>query len=399
MINRMTAVIRSVLILSINIHVCTCTMAKETRQIRRKNFADTFDFILGLKENSESVEEFITKVQAVFCPNQPVCGTGDNHAVERSDVLASLNPAVTIGNKTEKLTDMASVFGICCVPCDCSNSCEIKGNCCPLKQHVNSTRAVTDMGFSCIQASSAGFDIADYYFMVNRCYGDRSNETLLVQCEAPESFTMDQILPVTSTKTGHTYWNKYCATCNADVDVLLPWRAYVIFKHPPIFYGDYLRYPTTIEQLQRATARSLIYSPPLAMNNNVCLPKSYAGGCDTPIELLSNDSMFLINLCNDYFSPLSSGLTGAQVVVRNIFCLFCNRFRSFELRKVEETKCSGDDSRLSESGITGLLDYTDTNSKSIQQTFHEQGYQYPMKEGCMCNEVYDGNEVLYYYKQ
>lgn len=130
------------------------------------------------------------------------------------------------------------------------------------------------------------------------------------------------------------------------------------------------------------------------MADNACVPKSEAKGCDGPLEQFSNDSMFLLNLCNDYFSPVTTGLMGINYVHRNIFCLFCKRVRFLELSKVAETDCYGDENfKLYDEDITGLLDYKDTDSKSMQHTLSKGGYQILTKEGCTCREVYDSKKV------
>ena len=370
----------------------------ETEEIRRKNFADVYNFILDLKNESESSAEYIAKMQAVFCPNQPLCGSSKSQIVERSNVI-NLNQELIIGDKTELLADLAAVLGICCPPCDCTSSCITKGNCCPSSEHFNTSKAESDFGFSCIQPMSLSYvqapldQYATLYFMVNQCFKDRTNETVVDKCESPTIYNMDEIIPVTSLDTGYTYWNSYCAYCNSDFDALSKWYAYIFFKQPPRFFAEYYTYPITVEKLQRAVANAIIYKPPFEMDDDLCLPEGLVRGCDRPVTLFNNENVFLLQMCNEYYSPISTGVTGSRFVFRNIFCLFCERARAFELRKVETSKCNEDDTRLPNKDISALLDFANPDSEPIQQTLNKEGYQSRGVKSCACNEAYDRHQV------
>ena len=391
-------------LLLISTHFWVCNVVRgETEEIRRKNYADVYNFILDLNDESENNTQFITKMQAVFCPNQPLCGSTKSQIVERSDVI-ELNEELTIGDKNERLADLASVLGICCPPCDCTSSCVTKGNCCPSSEYFNTSKSESYfkmVGFSCIQPMSLSYvsdnpgQSATFYFMVNQCFEDRTNETVVDKCESPTIYNMDEITPVTSLETGYTYWNSYCAYCNSDLGALSKWYAYIFFKQPPRFYTDYYLYPITVEKLQRIAANSIIYKPPFEMNDNMCLPKVLVRGCDRPATLFSDESIFLLHVCNKYYSPISTGMTGSRFVFRNIFCLLCERFHAFELRKVETTKCNEDDTKLSNKDISALLDFTNPDSESIQHRLAKQGYEDSYLERCTCDEIYDSHKVLY----
>ena len=370
---------------------------EETKAMRRKNYEDTFNFILDLKSSSAKNEDFITKMHALFCPSQPICNAEEDKTTEQNGVIGHINDEILIGNKTENVSDLSSVLGICCAPCDCSDSCEKKGNCCPSKQNVNSSDHSSEVEFSCVQASSMSYlpndyNIGSYYFMVKRCFADRSNETLVTKCETPSFLVMDEIIPVTSLNTGRTYWNVFCAACNADSDTVLPWQVYALFKMPPLFYHEYsLFYPTTVDILQRILAVSLIYIPPFAMEDNSCLPETYATGCGVHAQTFDNNSIALLQLCDKYYNPVMMvNFASRQFIYRNIFCLFCEWFDTYELRKQVETSCDVQHRKLSDNDITALLDFNHPNSVSIQQTLREQGgYQDPTMERCDCHEVYD----------
>ena len=78
--------------------------------IHEKNADDAFSFIRKVKDESENIRKYITKVQALFCPDQSIRETGNTE--ERSDVINSLPPELTIGNDSVKLVDLPSVLGI-----------------------------------------------------------------------------------------------------------------------------------------------------------------------------------------------------------------------------------------------------------------------------------------------
>ena len=228
--------VKSIYLLSLGFHSYTCSVVpEESKETKRKHFDDTFNFIFDLKDKSENTQEFIAKMQAVFCPKQPICNTEDSLVDERSEVINNLNTELTIGNDTVKLDDLAAVLWLCCMPCDCSDSCEMKGNCCPSKHNVNGSMAASELRFDCVQASSMGYvSLSDSkvpnYFMITRCFEDRTSLTVLEKCERPTIYSTEEVFPVTSMKSGHTYWNWHCARCNMDSNALLKWETYVVFK-------------------------------------------------------------------------------------------------------------------------------------------------------------------------
>ena len=89
-LKKMTTFIR-VLFLSYSIHLCTCNSISE---LHEKNADDAFNFILKVKHESENIREYITKVQALFCPDQSIRETGNTE--ESSDVINFLPPELTI---------------------------------------------------------------------------------------------------------------------------------------------------------------------------------------------------------------------------------------------------------------------------------------------------------------
>ena len=101
------------------------------RKIRRANFQILFDFVKKLKYDSDSMHDFIAKIQAIFCPDQPICASDGIRG--RHDVLDTLPEDINLTVDVMKLEEISEFVGICCLPCSCENSCHENENCCPTK--------------------------------------------------------------------------------------------------------------------------------------------------------------------------------------------------------------------------------------------------------------------------
>ena len=119
-----TCFIASVLVVSV--FVFDFTEAQVT------HYATLDDFLLNLKATATSLLHYVTMMQALMCPNQPLCGADGE--LERNAVLEALPPALTVGNLTVILEDIPKYIGVCCLHCSCSDSCREDDNCCPTKQ-------------------------------------------------------------------------------------------------------------------------------------------------------------------------------------------------------------------------------------------------------------------------
>ena len=97
-----------------------------------KRYATLDDFLLDLETTATTQLDYVTMMQVLMCPNQPVCGADGE--LDRRAVLDALPPALTIGNLMVNLEDISNAVGLCCLHCSCSDSCREDGNCCPIKQ-------------------------------------------------------------------------------------------------------------------------------------------------------------------------------------------------------------------------------------------------------------------------
>ena len=100
-------------------------------KIRLAHFQIVLDFVKELKYDSDSMYDFVAKIQAIFCPDQPICASDGIR--ERSDVLATLPGAINVTSGVVRLEEISEFVGICCLPCSCETLCHENENCCPTK--------------------------------------------------------------------------------------------------------------------------------------------------------------------------------------------------------------------------------------------------------------------------
>ena len=99
-------------------------------QVKRYEKLD--EFLANVKTTADSWLDYVSKIQAFFCPNQPVCGAEGE--LERKDVLGTLPAELSVRSLTLNIEDVANSVDVCCLPCSCSDSCRRDDNCCPTKQ-------------------------------------------------------------------------------------------------------------------------------------------------------------------------------------------------------------------------------------------------------------------------
>ena len=104
----------------------------DTIAAQAKRYEDFDDFLAEVKTTADSLLDYVSKMQALLCPNQPVCGA--ERELERKDVLGTLPAVLSVGSLTINIEDVADSVDVCCLPCSCSDSCRQDDNCCPTKQ-------------------------------------------------------------------------------------------------------------------------------------------------------------------------------------------------------------------------------------------------------------------------
>ena len=101
-----------------------------------KDYKNFDAFLTELKSTADSFLDYVTKMQALLCPNQPLCGVSGE--LESKDVLGTLPSAsISINNVSVDVEDISQSVGVCCLSCSCDDSCRQDDNCCPTKQMVH----------------------------------------------------------------------------------------------------------------------------------------------------------------------------------------------------------------------------------------------------------------------
>ena len=106
-----------------------------------KGYENLDEFLTEVKTTSDSLLDYVTKMQALFCPNQPVCGADGE--LERKYVLGTLPEVIFLGDVTVNVGDIADSVDVCCMPCPCSDSCWKVNNCCATKQMYPDTSIIS----------------------------------------------------------------------------------------------------------------------------------------------------------------------------------------------------------------------------------------------------------------
>lgn len=367
----------------------------KTTDQRDADFQSIYNFVLELKNDSDTILEYVAKVQAIFCPDLPICDLKGPR--ERNDILKTVSEAIVTGNRTIWLEDIPTFVGACCLPCSCSSTCFEASNCCPTKYYSTTDANIKPAITECIPATAKGYIISSNediqfarYYMVIKCFEDKSDTLTLSKCETPNARSFNDTGPVTSVKTGKTYWNIHCAVCNNDAADLAEWETNVEFKHDFVFTHSW--YPNSFEELHPYlyVLGNIIYKPPsnLLVEILQCLHKDKDGGRSCPKnddEKNSYDDSFIFDLCQQFYNPVFTG--SYKVPLMNIFCLFCQENL---ISTPEETDCNWlEDFRSSPGEMTALLNYK-TDGKDIKLNTYEDGTE---NQGCSCAQVYDNYQV------
>ena len=387
-------------------------------------FNSIYNFILELRNNSDNLLNYVSQIQAIFCPEQPIC-SGDG-TEDRSLLMRNVSRYLRIGNYSVKMGAVHAFAGVCCLPCSCEDTCHEHGYCC-LTKFLNSSAIVRDVngipivndkrGIEFANASSDTTSLNDAnvtksilseciaasvkryidknaigvrqpsYFMITHCFKE-SNSFQTAKCQNPSADDINDTVPVTSLRTGYTYWNKHCAFCNNDIDDVLDWKSTAPFENHLSFFANtstISAYPKTIEELHRLIIYmgDILYTPPFPMEDRRCLP--FLLDCEEPDfgEIMPD----LGWPCRQFTSPVQIELSKSRKFpFRNIFCFFC---RKRPLMPKENVYCDSDleigkDISI---GMTALLDYKSTADPKAF-TDLRAGLELGNRK-CSCNEIYD----------
>ena len=404
---------------SVIIAVAGATYHSESENFER--FESIFDFTDGLKNESANIVEYAKKIQALFCPGQPICTTEGN--VNSTDVLKTLPEIIGVGMEAVQLEDLYKVVGACCLPCSCdTKTCTENGNCCLSKifadaidnspdiddqtaldmiggQDVFSDKQegknTTSVYGECIKASWLSYrdkddlEIADDldipgYFMITHCFGNNARDTDMTKCHNPSESQNEVMSPVISSVTGRIYWNLYCARCNNDDSDISSWVTSVKFNTDITYFvnssdDSVAHYPDTYTDMVKFISQTgnVLYTPPTSQDDKLCLRKNALYTCMDPKHV------WLKEACERIYSPLIiENSLGYRIPFRNIFCYLC---RHQYMKPSASTQCgfTGSHTKMTFKGMSALLDYRahDSSHNAISTT--------PAHDKCRCDEVYD----------
>ena len=58
-----------------SVHICVIDSTAEKHAVKEKLFEDIYDYVLELRERTDLLT-YLTKIQKIFCPEQPICEDG-----------------------------------------------------------------------------------------------------------------------------------------------------------------------------------------------------------------------------------------------------------------------------------------------------------------------------------
>ena len=370
-----------------------------------RKFSDIYNFVVQLRNTGVSIHEYIAMIQAIFCPEQPICTNGG--VVYSTNILETLPADVTVDDKTLKLEDIKDFVGVCCLPCSCSETCQEDGICCLTKYYSNDPPNPDIIKRECIAANVASYTSrtsasaeTPRYFMTTKCFEDNNNTTLVSNCETPDIYNIDHTVPVTSMRSGQSYWNKPCAICNDDAENLLQWSSRIGLGKNKVIYFDVKRpglisLPNSTEDLHVSFARfnDILYAPPVAMDHNRCLERSISVTCAKQQETENKTELsFLQQSCEQLYNPVYLNNL-RNIVYSNIFCFLC---LSRELEEVSrEGKCRFEAKpieKMMSKQMSAILDYRITTKTRLAEKQHFQYFR-DKQNMCSCDQFYDYNKV------
>ena len=401
------------LVLLINRSLC------EEKIVFDISFDNIHDFVVNLGEASRTLYDFVINTQAIFCPERPICSHGG--VQQREDILTRLPQDVLIGNKSVKMEEIKSLVGICCLAYSCSETCFRIGNCCPTKLVIaNDTADTSSIGqhsgyryrydIGEVLTEHIAATVKSYYnkavsmkhhksfLMITNCISSYSNSILEQTCMNPSAYSMHDVKPVTSQKTGLTYWNSHCAECNNDIENNVPWPARAEFEHGIVFFANTsgFAYPGSIEELYDRVARmeDIIFTPPIPMENQMCMRRTDLLTLHerTRVEII-NGSRFLFEACQLFIDPVFFRGSVKTHPYRNIYCFLSQQIQMQS--KKELSNCLNEEYfRAVPRQMTALLDLSETPKTSKRVNMIGHGRPKLSHRRCLCDKIFDDYLVI-----
>ena len=401
-----------------------------------ESFESIFNFVLGLRNDSGTFLNFATKVQTLFCPEQPICT--DEGERNRTDVLSTLPDTMAVGTDAIRIEDMYEGVGVCCLPCSCdAKTCKEDGNCCLSKVFSDALSDKSDVdnhhlpgalndlnGISsefeaneatrvyseCIKATRMSYRDKDEleiasdlsipsYFMITQCFQKNTTELTVRKCQNPSEDEIEDTLPVTSLNTGRIYWNSHCASCNNDETDIMPWNSSVTFDFDFAYFLNETDFdygirsvPETRDDLLQFISKTgdTFYAPHFPMEDKLCLRKNTMDTCKNQVI------PWLKEACERIYSPIViENFLGRLYPFRNILCYLC---RKQYIKSSKQRRCGYEDGHVKSNAgkLTVLLNYKALGGIHADMSTGKTDSFGNRDERCRCNEIYDTYTVSSY---
>ena len=272
----------------------------------------------------------------------------------------------------------------CCVPCSCLSKCEEHGNCFSSVRN-NKTEENSRIGEKAcnIQRSKQKFTTGDdklqdgatlietmknetnknvllsshvrtdcvrpqafhglnrvlyssAYEMIDRCPKGFKDKVMLDKCHARmDNGNIIDIIPVTSTRTGLTYANRYCAECNGiyedNISKFLDWQPTLVGFGQDLRHRSLLRTEFIIKHIKDGSTgmgTNIHFIPKKAANPVSCEIYDVASCNQTGLLDMHNDT--LENACeNGPGLSIVEEIDQRRMLFKNIACLHCNTNTGF----------------------------------------------------------------------
>ena len=274
-------------------------------------------------ENYESLA-----ILKTFCP-EISCGVADNAII--SEILNN-------ASKTH------SMFEGCCLRCDCSDNCYLKGNCCPGNKRQES-QSVSLHRQKCVQTFIKGNDpygqefnyrtpFENSTFILNHLRGEYDcDDTTQNKCLNPDKTIFDELNPVYSSVSGLNYRNKHCAECSGESpNATILWPAEIRCKNlfdmtllPPIFRMKSFNNKELLSKLDAARCQ-IFWKPFSPQETEECVLKEDLVAQCNPY-LLEPRYTFSRQQCALAFNEeqsLYNPIYQSGRLYANAFCAVCN---------------------------------------------------------------------------
>ena len=368
--------------------------------------SSALQFIVDLYSQNHTEHEILSKIQSVFCPEQPLCDQDGERvdAIESSTAIVNDSKLLRWINQKE----IIELTGLCCLPCLCDNNkCSENDNCCLTKQAASLKKAQepvhTEFKNECIGATSMSYfskttsdNKYPHYSMVTNCFNNRDNVTLVTRCERPDTHDVkvEETIPVSSLITGRTYWNKYCAVCQNDSLDIVSWNATIYMKRDYIIFRNRSIPVTLLRSFsdfynEAMAAGEVIYTKPSKVEPSICVPKRYIENVDvSTFHATCQAHHFLRDACENFDSPsLVYGIKSPRAY-KNLFCLLC---QEDGISSESETDCKFDVVKSSRASYTALLNHKFATEGDLSNDYSTQ---HTNQKECPCYTILDNVQVI-----